>query len=453
MKALKRKHAGEAGGTTRSSRNKKPRRRALSEKQRQVLDIIKETMRRTGKAPTHTQLRQALGLSGKGAVGTHLRALERKGFIEERDRWEVGCRLTQPDAVPLLKGTGRIAAREPLISDTRMLGQVAGTIADRFTPRPDCFITAGKQATTACGIEACDLIGVRTNTEAESGFAVVTRVDGKLCVERFLGSDAAQDKPTGHIDAVVVGALCARAVAAARGQRRQDKSEPGRDCTDPLDSAEMRGWNKGALTQLQAEVLELIRQELKRTGRAPSQDELMIALGHKTAGSTGWSLRALERKNWITRTPRKHRTIRIVNSREVPLIKVKAAIASEEAVLARTRIADRIAPAIADLFTPRPHYLLELEDERASGPGAEHADLVAVRATSDAEEDDIVVAREGTQVTIARVGKTETGETHLTALGANREVAQGTGRIRIEGVVVGTLTTRFIESPDPGTNA
>ena len=73
--------------------------------------------------------------------------------------------------------------------------------------------------------------------------------------------------------------------------------------------AKMRGAN---LTDRQHEVLEHIREHLRRWGLPPSRSELRRSLGLASATAVNYHLRALQRKGWIHLNPGKDRGIQLL---------------------------------------------------------------------------------------------------------------------------------------------
>lgn len=55
--------------------------RALTVRQEQVLDCIREYIRERGYAPTLSEIGQRMGIHSTNGVNDHLRALEKKGRI------------------------------------------------------------------------------------------------------------------------------------------------------------------------------------------------------------------------------------------------------------------------------------------------------------------------------------------------------------------------------------
>ena len=449
------------GKTTRAGK-RKTQRKPPTDHQARVLRFLKEEIRRTGTTPSRRLLGAKLGLRGTSTILVHLKGLERRGFLKvlsagrgQRQR----LRLTPPDAPPLLRATGRIDANEPLDAPERVMDQVAGTITDRFTPRPTCFTTVNRQAKSALGLTDNDLIAVRRTCDAQPGDVVVARVNSRLRYGRLTHSAtgratlvlAAASSSEGstsvecsqrafRLEGIVVGTLIARSFGTPGTRPRMHGPDRG---TGALESAEMRGWNKQPLTRLQERVLNVVRESFAKTGLPPSHHQIQTALRTACAAH----LVSLERHGWIVRTPRKHRSLRLADTREVPLIETPAAIACTEPILTTERVTDRIAETIADKFTPRPDYLLRVQGQRMSPAALNDAEWLAVRATTDAHDGDTVVGRIGTRVTIGRVRTTHTGQIHLMAMGTRPNREPDAGQVQIDGVIVGTLTARSLEGP------
>ena len=66
------------------------------------------------------------------------------------------------------------------------------------------------------------------------------------------------------------------------------------------------------ITERQAEVLQTITELSERHGYAPTVREIGDALGIRSSQVTHQHLGALQRKGYITREPRRARTIRVL---------------------------------------------------------------------------------------------------------------------------------------------
>lgn len=59
----------------------------LFKKQQEVLQFIKNYIKKRGYPPTIEEIKKALGVSSTATVHKHLKALERKGYIKRERRW------------------------------------------------------------------------------------------------------------------------------------------------------------------------------------------------------------------------------------------------------------------------------------------------------------------------------------------------------------------------------
>ena len=90
----------------------------LTDRQRQTLEYIAETVRERGYPPSVREVCDALGLASSSTVHSHLRALQRKGYLK--------IDPTKPRAIEVLfdSDTGLAAERRPARS-VPLLGRIA----------------------------------------------------------------------------------------------------------------------------------------------------------------------------------------------------------------------------------------------------------------------------------------------------------------------------------------
>ncbi|MBI2801855.1 MAG: transcriptional repressor LexA [Gammaproteobacteria bacterium] len=156
------------------------------------------------------------------------------------------------------------------------------------------------------------------------------------------------------------------------------------------------------LTPRQAEVLIAIRRAIKRTGLPPTRSELAQALGFRSPNAAEDHLRALARKGAITMLPRASRGIQmVVREDEESGLPVVGRVAAGQPILAAEHIEERhqVDP---QLFRPRADYLLRVRGSSMQGIGILEGDLLAVHATPEAVNGQIVVARLEDEVTVKR---------------------------------------------------
>ncbi|MCH8895611.1 MAG: repressor LexA [Proteobacteria bacterium] len=195
------------------------------------------------------------------------------------------------------------------------------------------------------------------------------------------------------------------------------------------------------LTPRQQQVLELLRSFIEERGMPPTRAEIAKALGFRSANAAEDHLRALERKGVIDLCRGTSRGIRLRDSLRVQMgIPLVGRVAAGRPILAEEHIEARyqIDPA---LFSPRPHYLLQVKGMSMKDVGILDGDLVAVHRTPDIRNRQIVVARLDDEVTVKRyhqVGK----QVWLLPENADFEPIEidlSEQTMVIEGVVVGVL--------------
>ena len=153
------------------------------------------------------------------------------------------------------------------------------------------------------------------------------------------------------------------------------------------------------LTQLQAEILRLINDFLKKTGFPPTRAEIAKIFGFSSANAAEDHLRALEKKGHIELLPGASRGIRLKKNFGLPLIGRVAAgspILAEANVQARYQL-DR------HLFSPHADYLLKVRGLSMRDAGIFDGDLLAVHSTREVRSGQIIVARLGNDVTVKRL--------------------------------------------------
>lgn len=160
----------------------------LTNRQQAFLDFLRQRIGGDALPPALQEIADAFDIQVNGVV-KHLKALERKGYIELIPGQARGIRLlgdtrTGGDALslPLI---GRVAAGSPILSEDSVEREVA---VDRwlFKPRPDYLLRVQGDSMRDDGILDGDLIGVHRTPDAEHGQTVVARVgDDGFTVKRL----------------------------------------------------------------------------------------------------------------------------------------------------------------------------------------------------------------------------------------------------------------------------
>ncbi|MEY8713286.1 repressor LexA [Mangrovibacter phragmitis] len=159
--------------------------KALTTRQQEVYDLIRDHINQTGMPPTRAEIAQRLGFRSPNAAEEHLKALARKGVIEIVSGASRGIRLlleeTNDDGLPLV---GRVAAGEPLLAQQHIEGhyQVDPSL---FKPHADFLLRVSGMSMKDIGIMDGDLLAVHKTQDVRNGQVVVARIDDEVTVKRL----------------------------------------------------------------------------------------------------------------------------------------------------------------------------------------------------------------------------------------------------------------------------
>ncbi len=153
------------------------------------------------------------------------------------------------------------------------------------------------------------------------------------------------------------------------------------------------------LTPRQAEILELIRENLEENGMPPTRQEIAKAFGFRSPNAAEGHLRALARKGAIELIPGTSRGIRLPDDGfGLPVV---GRVAAGSPILAEQHIESRFQ-LDRKLFRPRADYLLKVRGMSMRDAGILEGDLLAVHRTQEVRNGQIVVARIDGEVTVKR---------------------------------------------------
>ncbi|AHC48198.1 transcriptional repressor LexA [Achromobacter xylosoxidans] len=169
----------------------------LTDRQQQILDLIRQTVARTGFPPTRAEIAQALGFRSPNAAEDHLKALARKGAIELTAGASRGIRLKDNSPTPsqaplplpglaqlLLPLVGRVAAGSPILA-TEHVEREIGVDSSLFAQAPDYLLKVRGMSMRDAGILEGDLLAVKKASEARNGQIVVARLGDDVTVKRL----------------------------------------------------------------------------------------------------------------------------------------------------------------------------------------------------------------------------------------------------------------------------
>ena len=210
-----------------------------------------------------------------------------------------------------------------------------------------------------------------------------------------------------------------------------------------------------ALTARQQEILQLIQEAIANTGAPPTRAEIARQLGFKSANAAEEHLQALARKGAIELLSGTSRGIRLkktsssinsfkqavlpIESLQQMLLPLVGRVAAGSPILAQEHVQETYAVA-PELFAQKPDYLLKVKGMSMRDAGILDGDLLAVRASKEARNGQIVVARLGEDVTVKRFQRNQ----HLIELHAENPdfptiVVQPGEPFEIEGLAVGLI--------------
>ncbi|MEP1472231.1 MAG: transcriptional repressor LexA [Halieaceae bacterium] len=153
----------------------------LTNRQQQVLDIVKQHIDDTGYPPTRADIAKELGFKSANAAEEHLKALARKGAIEMIAGASRGIRLPESRGIPII---GRVAAGNPVLAEEHIEDH-CDVPANFFKPAADYFLRVTGDSMIDIGIFDGDLLAVHSTPVAANGDIVVARIEDEVTVKRL----------------------------------------------------------------------------------------------------------------------------------------------------------------------------------------------------------------------------------------------------------------------------
>ena len=176
----------------------------LTEKQRQILEYLKQEILQRGFPPSVREICEAVSLRSTSSVHAHLETLERKGYIK-RD-------ATKPRAIEIcdegfhtgrlgaIQGTasqsevaqipliGKVAAGEPILAVENIEGYFPMPV-DRLPNAETFLLKVQGESMVNAGILDGDLVLVEQQATAENGEKIVALVNDSATVKTFYKED------------------------------------------------------------------------------------------------------------------------------------------------------------------------------------------------------------------------------------------------------------------------
>jgi repressor LexA len=160
----------------------------LTERQRDILNFIRDFQRDRGIAPTHREICDHFGFSSYGTVYKHLSLLEKKGLIRRDWNQKRGVELVDREPEPSspvreLPLFGYIAAGRPLDVET---SNETIAVPEHLTKRGDNYVLKVRgDSMIEDGILDGDLVIIARRDRADNGEMVVANVNGEVTLKRI----------------------------------------------------------------------------------------------------------------------------------------------------------------------------------------------------------------------------------------------------------------------------
>ena len=160
----------------------------ITSQQQRVLDCIQIYINKTGFPPTRANICKELGFKSPNSAETHLRALEKKGFISIESGASRGISIinnqehtSNNNEYPVI---GLVAAGSPTLAEEN-IERTINCSNSFFESSFDYFLKVKGLSMKDAGIMEDDLIAVKKTTDVRNGDIVVARLDDEVTVKFF----------------------------------------------------------------------------------------------------------------------------------------------------------------------------------------------------------------------------------------------------------------------------
>ena len=161
--------------------------RDLTDRQQEVLDHIREHVRHHGTAPSRAELAKSLGLAFASGVNHHLRALEKKGWLQLNpgsyrniQLLREGTPVFDPDELP------EVAAGTPILADeSKAVWRIPDDLTKRLHPQADFYVVVRGDSMSSVGYRSGDIIAVKRTPDPAQGDIVVARIGTDITLKCF----------------------------------------------------------------------------------------------------------------------------------------------------------------------------------------------------------------------------------------------------------------------------
>ena len=160
----------------------------ITPQQQKVLDCIQVYINKTGFPPTRANICKELGFKSPNSAETHLRALEKKGFISIESGASRGIsiinnqeQISNDNEYPVI---GLVAAGSPTLAEEN-IERTINCPNSFFESNFDYFLKVKGLSMKDAGIMEDDLLAVKKTTDVKNGDIVIARLDDEVTVKFF----------------------------------------------------------------------------------------------------------------------------------------------------------------------------------------------------------------------------------------------------------------------------
>ena len=163
----------------------------ITSQQQRVLDCIQIYLKKTGFPPTRADICRELGFKSPNSAETHLRALEKKGFISIESGTSRGISIINGEQItknaqeyPVI---GLVAAGSPTLAQENV-EKTINCPDSFFNSSFDYFLKVKGLSMKDAGIMEDDLVAIKKTSEVRNGDIVVARIDDEVTLKYFQSS-------------------------------------------------------------------------------------------------------------------------------------------------------------------------------------------------------------------------------------------------------------------------
>ena len=153
----------------------------LTDRQKEILNLIKSYIGDYGFPPTRADISKELGFKSANAAEQHLRAIEKKGFIKILSGASRGIVLSQEEeeGIPVI---GLVAAGGPILAQENIEKRIPHS-QSLLSESVDYYLRVKGDSMVDVGIFEEDLIGVKKTNDIKVGSVVVARINDEVTVK------------------------------------------------------------------------------------------------------------------------------------------------------------------------------------------------------------------------------------------------------------------------------